>query len=97
MFGNVIIKGQCSTQVHDVIGELCEEVQEMKVNWLLKNASMKSMSSSDDDNGFPACSTCWNKGQCEMFKNNGWPRVSRTVFNIVKSKKSFTDLPQQIE
>ena len=55
------------------------------------------MSSSYDDNDFPACSTCWIKGQCEMFKSNGWLRVFRSVFNIVKSQRPFTDRPQQID
>ena len=29
-----------------------------------------------------------------MFKNNCWPKVFRIVFNIPKSQRSFTDLPQ---
>jgi len=54
------------------------------------------MSSSDDDNDFPAC---WKKDQCEMFKNNGWPRSFRTVllFKIAKHRRPFTDPPQQID
>ena len=50
--------------MHDVIRELCEEVQEDESELVLENASIKSMSSSDDDNDFPACR---NNGQCKMF------------------------------
>src|SRR6218665_1043740 len=76
-----------------------KKFKETKMNWFWKigPTSIKAMSSSDDVNDFPACSTCWNKGQCEMFKNNGWLRVFRSVFNIVKSQRPFTDLPQQID
>src|SRR6218665_3956676 len=82
-------KDQCLTV------NFLKKFKEMKV---LENrtTSIKAMSSSYDDNDFPACSTCWNKGQCEMLKSNGWLRVFRSVFNIVKSQRPFTDLPQQI-
>jgi len=68
-------KFQCSTQVHDArpIRELCEEVQVDDGELVLENTSIKSMSSNDDDNDFPAC---WNKGQCEILKTvAAWPRV----------------------
>jgi len=32
-----------------------------------------------------------------MFKHSFWPRVFRTDFNIAKSQRPFTDLPQQID
>src|SRR6218665_469426 len=79
-------KGQCSTQVglHDVIDEPCEEIQEDEGELALENTSATPMSSSDDDNDFPAC---WSKGQCEMFN----PLVPKVV-KLTKLSYTFNNL-----
>ena len=46
-------------QIHDVIDELCEEIQEDEGELVLENTSIKSMLSNDDNKDFLVC---WNKG-----------------------------------
>jgi len=68
--------------VHDVIGELREEVQEDECELVLENASIKSMSSSDDDNDFSACwkvSEKWRRVFSLLFLTLRKVRTSKVV------------------